>query len=109
MGQDPSEVRQAIEQNRLELAETVQALAQKADVKQRVRESVSKNSDQMQHKARDMMSRARAMTPNQMQSGLRATADSARERPFPLAVAAALLAGFLIGRRSGRGGRVSCS
>jgi hypothetical protein len=40
MAQDPSQVRQAIEQDRLELADTVQALAQKADIKHRVRETV---------------------------------------------------------------------
>ena len=34
MAQDPGEVRATIDQDRLELADTVQALAQKADVKQ---------------------------------------------------------------------------
>jgi hypothetical protein len=109
VGQDPSEVRQAIEQDRVELAETVRALAEKADVKQRVRETVSKNSDQMQHKAKDVVSRARQITPEQVQSGLQATAETARQRPIPFAVAAAFLGGLLIGRKSGRGGRAQCS
>jgi hypothetical protein len=88
MAQDPSEVRQAIEQDRLELADT-RALAQKADVKQRVRETVSRNTDQFQHKAGDVVSRVRGMTPEQVQSGLGAAADSVRQRPIPFAVAAA--------------------
>jgi ElaB/YqjD/DUF883 family membrane-anchored ribosome-binding protein len=104
MAQDPGEVRQAIEQDRLELADTVQALAQKADVKQRVRETVSKNTDQLQHKASDVMSRVRGVTPEQVQSGLGTAADSVRQRPFPFAVAGAFLFGLLLGRLMGRGG-----
>ena len=104
MAQDPGEVRQAIEQDRLELADTVQALAQKADVKQRVRETVSKNADQLQHKASDVVSKVRGVTPEQVQSGLGSAADSVRQRPFPFAVAGAFLFGLLLGRLSGRGG-----
>ena len=103
MAEDPSEVRQAIEQDRMELADTVQALAQKVAVKQRFRETVSKNTDQLQHQASDVVSKVRDVTPEQVQSGLRATADSVRQRPFALAVAVAFCFGLLIGRRSGRG------
>jgi ElaB/YqjD/DUF883 family membrane-anchored ribosome-binding protein len=102
MAQDPSEVRAAIEQDRLELADTVQALAQKADVKQRVRETVSKNTDELQHKASDVVSKVRSVTPEQVQSGLGSAAESVRQRPFPFAVAGAFLLGLLIGRRSRR-------
>jgi hypothetical protein len=42
MAQDPGEVRQAIEEDRRALADTVQALVHKADVKQRVRENLSR-------------------------------------------------------------------
>jgi ElaB/YqjD/DUF883 family membrane-anchored ribosome-binding protein len=98
MAQDPSEVRQAIEQDRIELADTVQALAQKADVKARVRDSVSKNADQLQHKAGDVMSKAREVTPEQVQSGLGSAADSVRRRPFPFGLAAAFCCGVLAGR-----------
>jgi Protein of unknown function (DUF3618) len=111
MAQDPGQVRQAIEQDRLELADTVQALAQKVDVKQRVRETVSKNSDQLQHKAGDVVSKVREVTPEQVQCGLRATADSVRQRPVPFAVAAAFFGGLLMGRmgrRSGRKGGAQC-
>src|SRR5436190_13229361 len=104
MAQDPGEVRQAIEQDRLELADTVQALAQKADVKQRVRESVSKNADQLQHKASDVVSKVRGVTPDQVQSGLGSAAGTVRERPFPFAVTGAFFFGLLLGRLWGRGG-----
>jgi ElaB/YqjD/DUF883 family membrane-anchored ribosome-binding protein len=98
MAQDPSEVRQAIEQDRIELADTVQALARKADVKARARETVSKNADQLQHKAGDVVSRVREVTPQQVQSGLGSAADSVRRRPFPFGVAAAFCFGVLAGR-----------
>ena len=88
MAQDPSEVRAAIAQDRLELGDTVQALAQKADLKQRV-----------QDKANDAVTRVRSMTPEQVQSGLGSAADSVRQRPFPVALAAAFLFGLLVGRR----------
>jgi len=105
MAQDPSEVRQAIEQDRLELADTVQALAQEADVKQRVRETVSKNAEQLQQKANDVVSKVRGVTPDQVQSGLGSAAGSVQERPFPFAVAAAFVFGLLLGRVTGRKGR----
>jgi ElaB/YqjD/DUF883 family membrane-anchored ribosome-binding protein len=87
------------------LADTVQALVQKADVKQRVRENLSRNADQLQDKAGDAVSRVRNVTPEQVQSGLRTTADSVRQRPLPSAALAAFFFGLLIGRRSGRKAR----
>jgi ElaB/YqjD/DUF883 family membrane-anchored ribosome-binding protein len=102
MAQDPGEVRQAIEEDRMALADTVQALVQKADVKQRVRENLSRNADQLQGKAGDAMSRVRNVTPEQVQSGLRTTAGSMRQRPLLAAAVATFFFGLLIGRRSGR-------
>ncbi len=102
MAQDPGAVRAAIEQDRQELADTVQALAHKTDVKERVRETVSKNADELQRKASDTASKVGAVTPDQVRSGARTAADSARQRPLPVAVAAALVVGLLLGRRWGR-------
>jgi len=104
MAQDPGEVRQAIEQDRQELADTVQALAQKADVRRRVHGTVSKNADHLQHKGADVLAKVREVTPEQVQSGLRATADSMRQRPFPFAVAGAFFIGLLLGRQWARPG-----
>jgi ElaB/YqjD/DUF883 family membrane-anchored ribosome-binding protein len=92
----------------MELADAVQALAQKADVKQRVRETVSKNTDQLQRKASNVVSKARDVTPEQIQSGLRATADSVRQRPFPFATGAAFFVGMLMGWLLRGGGKERC-
>jgi uncharacterized protein involved in exopolysaccharide biosynthesis len=98
MAQDPSEVRQAIEQDRDELAETVQALARKADVKGRIRETLSRSSNQLQHTATDLASKVREVSPDQVPSGLGSAAKSVRQRPIPLGVALGFCFGLLLGR-----------
>ncbi len=45
MAQEPSEIREAIEQTRDEIGETVQAIGQKADVKARASEKVAETRD----------------------------------------------------------------
>jgi hypothetical protein len=77
-------------------------LARKTDVKERLRETVSKNAEQFQTRAGDVMTRVRGVTPEQVQSGLGEAAASVRERPFPFAVAGAFCFGLLIGRWWGR-------
>jgi len=102
MAQDASQVREAIEQDRAELAETVQALARKADVKGRVKESVSKGTEQLQHKAEELTERVKQVTPDDAQAGVTTAAQTVRDRPLPFAAVAMFLAGLLIGRRWGR-------
>lgn len=46
-----SKIREEIVNGRAELAETVQALVEKADVKGRVRDALTENADQLQQKA----------------------------------------------------------
>jgi hypothetical protein len=98
MAQDASEVRQAIEQDRVELADTVQALARKADMKGRLRETVSRNGNLLQDKASDVVSKVREVTPEQVQSGLGSAADSVGQRPIPFGVGFAFFFGVLVGR-----------
>jgi hypothetical protein len=98
MAQDPSEVRAAIEDDRQALADTVQALAHKADVKARVRETVAHNSDELQRKASDAVSKARDVTPDQVRSGWGSVVHSARARPLPFALGGAFLFGLLVGQ-----------
>ena len=108
MAEDPSEVRQAIEQDRLDLADTVQALARKADVKQRVRESVAMGADQLQHTAGHAASKVRGVTPAQLQAGLGSATQSVRKRPLPVVVGMVFCFGVLVGHRKGRRGAQRC-
>jgi ElaB/YqjD/DUF883 family membrane-anchored ribosome-binding protein len=83
-----------IEETRAELGETVDALAQKADVKARLSEELG------QRKAawRDRVSRA---TPEDAKRAGSQVARTAEERPWP-AIAVALGLGLLAGRMLGR-------
>ena len=51
MVDEASKIREEIVNGRAELAETVQALVEKADVKGRVRDALAENADHLQQKA----------------------------------------------------------
>ncbi|HEY7133789.1 MAG TPA: DUF3618 domain-containing protein [Acidimicrobiia bacterium] len=102
MDQDTRDVHDAIARDRDELADTVEALAHKADVKGRVKETVSRNAEQIQQKAGEVRDTLRDVTPEQAQSRAAAVAHRVQERPLPLVVAGVFLLGLLIGRRLGR-------
>ena len=102
MAESADEVRAAIAEDREQLAETVQALAQKADVKARVKEKTSENAEQLKQKASEVVDKVRHITPDQAQAAMSSAADHVQERPFPYAVATAFVVGLLIGRLTGR-------
>ncbi len=52
MDQEPSDIREAIEGTRTELADTIEALGHKADFKSRVTENVKEGSENLSAKAR---------------------------------------------------------
>ena len=56
MADQASKIREEIVNGRAELAETVQALVEKADLKGRVRDSLSENAEQLQRKAAETAS-----------------------------------------------------
>jgi ElaB/YqjD/DUF883 family membrane-anchored ribosome-binding protein len=80
MGQDPSQIRQDIEQTRGEMGETVEALGYKTDVPGRAKEAISTRVDTVKDKV-----------PSADQA-----AGLARENPLGLAVGAAAV-GFVAG------------
>lgn len=98
MAQDADAVREAIARDRAELADTVQALARKVDVKERVREKVSKGTEQVQQKAGEVREQLRQVTPEPARSQLSVLADMVKERPVPFLVAGALVVGLVLGR-----------
>lgn len=112
-GTDPEQLREEIEQTRAELGDTVEALAEKSDVKAQAKKAVEeKKADVAQKveetkatvtgKAEDLKAKATEATPesalgaaSQAQSQVQQTA---RENPIPVAAAGAFVLGFLIGR-----------
>ena len=76
---EPEEIRRDIESTRVEMGDTVEALAEKADVK-----------TQAQRKAADVQEKV---------AGARQSAvQKARENPIPVAVAGALVAALILRR-----------
>jgi hypothetical protein len=101
MGEEPRQIREEIEQTREEMGSTVDALAHKADVKSRVKESISDKKDRLQAQMSGASSRLGESTPEagQVKDGARHAVGVAEENPIGLAlggVAAGFLAGMLL-------------
>jgi gas vesicle protein len=101
MGQDPSQIREEIEEARDHMSETVEALGSKADVKSRAKEAVAERRDHLKDKVSGLTGRASDATPDvdQVKAGAHQAVGIAQENPIGLAiggVAAGFLAGMLI-------------
>lgn len=98
MGQEPSQIRQEIEETRAEMGDTVDALAYKADVKGRMKESIADKRDRLVEQIQGTTHRVGGATPDagQVKEGAREVVGVAQENPIGLAVGG-LAAGFLVG------------
>ena len=106
MDQDARAIEAEIARDRAELADTVQALAAKADVRGRLREVVSERAGQVQERAGELGHRVRELTPTEARSAVGSSWERVweqiRRQPLPYAVGAAFVLGYLLGRRRGR-------
>jgi gas vesicle protein len=98
MGQEPSQIRQEIEDTRSEMGDTVDALAYKADVKTRVKESISDKRDRLVEQVRGTTEKAGEAAPDgqQLKQGAHRAVGVAEENPLGLALAG-VAGGFLVG------------
>jgi len=98
MGQDPSQIRQDIEQTRGQMGDTVEALGYKADVPGRARNKVQSMKDKVTGTAHDATQRVSGATPDSgdMKQGARQAAGMAQENPLGLAIGATAV-GFIAG------------
>ena len=80
---DPDALRVEIARTRADLGETVEALAAKADVKARVRDSIDEATERAQEFGRDLPDNARA--------AIARLGRKVRERPAPFAAVGALI------------------
>jgi ElaB/YqjD/DUF883 family membrane-anchored ribosome-binding protein len=87
VGQDPSTIREEIEQTRAEMGDTVEAIGYKTDVKSRARDKVSG--------VRDRITGATPST-GDVKDGAQKAVSVAESNPLGLGIAA-LAGGFLIG------------
>ena len=105
---DPEQLQHEIEEARAELGDTVDALAQKADVKARVSEKVEQRKAALRERQEDIRARVTAAgervsrtTPDDAKHAASQLALTAEKRPFP-AIVVALGLGLLVGRAIGR-------
>jgi gas vesicle protein len=98
MGQDPSQIRQDIEQTRGQMGETVEALGYKADVPGRARNKVQSMKDKVTGTAHDATDRVSGATPgtDDVKQGARQAVGMAQENPLGLAIGATAV-GFIAG------------
>jgi phage tail protein X len=98
MGEDPGAIREEIEQTRERMGDTVDALAYKADVKTRAKESVSDKVDTLKSKVTGAKDSVADATPGtgDVKHGARRTVGIAQENPLGLAVGSVAV-GFIVG------------
>lgn len=98
MGQEPSQIREEIEETRAEMGDTVDALAYKTDVKTRVKESFADKRDRLVEQVQGTREKVGEATPDgqQVKEGAQHAAGVAQENPLGLAIGG-LAAGFLAG------------
>jgi ElaB/YqjD/DUF883 family membrane-anchored ribosome-binding protein len=108
------EIRAEIAGTREQLGETVEALAEKTDVKaqaqdrieaakQTVAQRVGAARETVSGKADDVASRAQDATPESAGAGMQQVTSTVQRKPLPFAIAGAFVAGLLVGRLLGRG------
>jgi gas vesicle protein len=98
MGQEPGEIRQEIEETRAQMGDTVDALAYKADVKTRVKESIADKRDRLVSQVQGTGHKVGEATPDgeQVKEGARQAVGVVQENPIGLAIGG-VAAGFLVG------------
>ena len=98
MGEEPSQIREEIEQTRSEMGDTVDALAHKTDVKSRVKESIEDKRERLRRQMAGASSRVGEATPDggQVKEGAQRAVGVAEENPIGLAIGG-VAAGFLAG------------
>ncbi len=98
MGEEPGQIKQDIEQQREELGETVSALAYKADVPTRVKDSFADKRDRLKTQMSSAGSSIGDATPDggDIRDGAKQAVGIAQENPLGLAIGGVAV-GFLVG------------
>jgi ElaB/YqjD/DUF883 family membrane-anchored ribosome-binding protein len=98
----PEELRHDIEHTREELGDTVEALAEKTDVKAQAKNRISAVKGTVQQKKDEFAAKSRQATPESASAGAHQIATTVQGKPVPFATAGAFAAGVLIGWLVGR-------
>jgi ElaB/YqjD/DUF883 family membrane-anchored ribosome-binding protein len=102
-GRSVEQIERDIEVTRADMGDTVEALAEKTDVKAQAKHRADSIKDSALHKKDEFVSRAKEATPDSASAGAQQAVTAIKRDPVPftgIAVfAAGLLVGWLIGRR----------
>lgn len=97
----PEELREDIEETRDQLGDTVQALAEKTDVKAQARERLAVIKDTARQKKNQLLSQTNQSMPDSASAAGQRVAAAIKQRPIPSA-GGAFVGGLLVGRLFGR-------
>jgi len=98
----PEQIRADIEQTREQLGDTVEALAEKTDVKAQAKGRIAAAKDTAQTKRDEYTAKARRAAPESASAGADQLTATVKEQPLPFAVGAAFVIGLAIGWLLGR-------
>jgi ElaB/YqjD/DUF883 family membrane-anchored ribosome-binding protein len=112
-GRSVEQIERDIEATRADMGDTVEALAEKTDVKAQARKQADEVKAQAQEKLTaaktkvtdtkdDLLGKAQEASPETARTAAAQVQQTARENPLPVAVGAAVLVGFVLGRLSKR-------
>ena len=98
----PEQIRAEIDQTREELGDTVEALAEKTDVKSQAENRIAAAKATAQTKRDEYTAKARQAAPESASAGADQLTATVKEQPLPFAVGAAFVIGLTIGWLLGR-------
>ena len=106
---DPETIREEIEATRQELGDTIEALAEKTDLRAQARHKIEKTKayvsaekNKLLGKGEDLLGKVTQASPESAVSAANQAAQKARKNPVPLAAVSAFALGWAVGRRSRR-------
>ncbi len=94
----PAEIRAEIEETRQKLGDTVEALAEKTDVKAQAKGKIEDVKGQAKAKVEDVKVKAKEAAPESPQEGVRQAQAVVKQNPKPTAIAGALVVLFVLWR-----------
>ncbi|MDQ6840623.1 MAG: DUF3618 domain-containing protein [Actinomycetota bacterium] len=109
MVEDPGSIRETIEETRAEMAETIEALGEKADVKGRASDKMTETTEQVKAKAAEVGKRVEDSVPDEVrpaaQSALnhaKSLSAEAQRRPSVAIAVGVVVITIIVLRRRGR-------
>jgi ElaB/YqjD/DUF883 family membrane-anchored ribosome-binding protein len=94
----PEQIRADIEQTRARLGDTVEALAEKTDVKAQAKNRISAAKETARTARDEYAAKARQAAPASASAGADQLATTIKAKPLPFAVVLAFVLGLVIGR-----------